>query len=345
VPLDEALRLSEDILRGLAYAHGKGIIHRDLKPANILVTSDGQAKLADFGIARPIDSNLTAAGSMLGTPNYMSPEQVKCTAVTTKSDIFAIGIVMYEMVTGTKPFAGADVSSILRNVVEKDPKLASDVNPSVPESVAKLVARMFAKAPEARIESAAAALAELQKIRASLPAGQAVDAIHAEDEVATLATPTPAPHSSASVTATERTIGLKPQLFWGTLFVLLIPLVGWGVAIHNSSDPRPTGVITSEQRNDFALKKQMLTRARGLAEQGRYDEAIQTYDEILKRYPSNVAAQDGRADAAKHLEDFRAKSTVTSKAAAKPKTTPAKSAEEEKKPSLWQRLFHRNKKK
>ncbi|HEY8713390.1 MAG TPA: serine/threonine-protein kinase, partial [Thermoanaerobaculia bacterium] len=77
LPLEESMRILEGILRGLAYAHAKGIVHRDIKPANILLTRNGEAKIADFGIARPVDSNLTAVGEMLGTPSYMSPEQVK----------------------------------------------------------------------------------------------------------------------------------------------------------------------------------------------------------------------------------------------------------------------------
>src|SRR2546428_774995 len=147
LPLDDALRIGEDILRGLAYAHAKGVIHRDIKPANILLSSEGQAKIADFGIARPVNSDLTAVGSMLGTPNYMSPEQVKCAAVTTKSDLFSVGVVLYEMLTGVKPFTASDVSSILRNVVDKDPALASEVNPEVPEPIGRFVAGLFAKKP------------------------------------------------------------------------------------------------------------------------------------------------------------------------------------------------------
>jgi len=162
LPLEEALRISEDILRGLSYAHLKGVIHRDIKPANILLSTDGQAKIADFGIARPVDSTLTAVGSMLGTPNYMSPEQVKCTDVTARSDLFSVGVVMYEMLCGVKPFSAADVSSILRNVVERVPPLASEVNKEVPEPIAQFVARLFAKAPEARIGTAMQALNELQ---------------------------------------------------------------------------------------------------------------------------------------------------------------------------------------
>ncbi|MGZ5493706.1 MAG: serine/threonine-protein kinase, partial [Thermoanaerobaculia bacterium] len=162
LPLNEALRVGEDILRGLVYAHSKGIIHRDIKPANILLTSEGQAKIADFGIARPVDSSLTAAGSMLGTPNYMSPEQVRCGDITTRSDLFSAGVVLYEMMTGLKPFTAPELTGILRNVVELTPPLASEVNTEIPESLGRFIARLFAKKPEDRIDSAATALGELQ---------------------------------------------------------------------------------------------------------------------------------------------------------------------------------------
>src|ERR1700730_8451223 len=169
LPLVDALRISEDILRGLSYAHLKGVIHRDIKPANILLSTEGQAKIADFGIARPVDSTLTAVGSMLGTPNYMSPEQVKCDDVTARSDLFSVGVVMYEMLTGVKPFSAADVSSILRNVVERVPPLASEVNKDVPEPIARFVAHLFAKAPEERFATAMEALGELHALRTGTP--------------------------------------------------------------------------------------------------------------------------------------------------------------------------------
>ena len=169
LPLDDALRIGEDILRGLAYAHGKGVIHRDIKPANILLSTDGQAKIADFGIARPVDSTLTAVGSMLGTPNYMSPEQVKCADVTARSDLFSVGVVLYEMLTGVKPFSASDVSGILRNVVDREPALANEVNADVPEPIGKFVAHLFAKEPEDRFGSAIRSVDELQALRWNAP--------------------------------------------------------------------------------------------------------------------------------------------------------------------------------
>src|ERR1700730_11145919 len=180
LPLDDALGISEDILRGLAYAHTKGFIQRDINPANILLSTEGQAKIADFGIARPVDSTLTAVGSMLGTPNYMSPEQVKCADVTARSDLFSVGVVMYEMLTGVKPFSASDVSSILRNVVERVPPMASETNPDVPPPIADFVAHLFAKAPEERFGTAAEALTELQALRRTTSPGGPFEILPAE---------------------------------------------------------------------------------------------------------------------------------------------------------------------
>ena len=345
LPVAEALRISEDILRGLAYAHSKGIIHRDLKPANILLSSEGQAKLADFGIARPVDSNLTAVGSMLGTPNYMSPEQVKCAPVTKKSDLFAIGTVIYEMLTGQKPYAGADVSAILRNVVEKVPAPANEVNASVPEPIAGFLARLFAKNPDDRIESAGLALAELQKLRSTLPP-EPVEEIAHESAITTIATG-PKLDSSPSftpATTTQRTIGIRPPVFWSVVFAVIVPFVAWAAVIRMQTDARPTGVITSQQRADFAAKKQMLANARTLLDAGKYDQSIQAYDAVLQKYPGTPAAETGRADAQKRLNMAKASGNVTAKPKSHgTKTEPPK--EPEKKPSLWQRMFHRGNKK
>ena len=343
LPLEEALRLGEDILRGLAYAHSKGIIHRDIKPANILVTSDGQAKLADFGISRPIDSNLTAVGSMLGTPNYMSPEQVKCAPVTTRSDLFSVGIVFYEMLTGVKPFAGPDVSGILRNVVEKDPTKASEINRSVPEPVAKFIARLFAKVPDNRYESAAVALAELQKLRAAVKA----ETIGEMTPAPTILTD-PNAYRSPSVAQTP----IPAPVFWAIVLALLLPLAVWGVNIRRQTSSHPTGVMTLEQQTAYAAKKQALGDARNLAALGRYDDSIRAFDAYLLRYPGSVAAQQGRADAIARREAEKPKSIITAKAprprpASKPSTAkvrqvPQKPAE---RPSLWHRIFRRNQKK
>jgi serine/threonine protein kinase len=119
LPADEVLRLGLQICDGLAQAHASNIIHRDIKPANILLTRDGIPKLTDFGLAKPTDSelNMTAAGAVLGTPNYMSPEQVSGRDIDQRSDLFSFGVVLYEMLTGSNPFAGASLGEVFNKIL------------------------------------------------------------------------------------------------------------------------------------------------------------------------------------------------------------------------------------
>lgn len=338
LPLDLSLRIIEEVLRGLSYAHTLNIIHRDIKPGNILIDGEGTAKIADFGIARPQNSSLTGAGALIGTPNYMSPEQVKCSPVTTKSDIFAVGIVMYEMLTGLKPFAGADVSSILRNVVEKNPPPASESNRNVPPAVADFVARLFKKTPEERIASAALALPEIQRLRSNMPAG----GDHAEDvtpehEVATVAT---GPRGDVT---THSPRAIPAPVFWAITATMLIALSAWSLAIYNDTDPNPEVVITTAKRAEFNAKRQQLSGARRLSAAGRYDEALKAFDAYLEKYPASPAARDDRAATAKRLESAKARSNVVSRA---PKARPAPPKVEEpkpaeKKPGWFKRIFGR----
>jgi serine/threonine protein kinase len=152
--LDVIARIAADVLRGLEGAHAKGIIHRDIKPANILITADGIAKIADFGIARPLESSMTRAGSLMGTPNYMSPEQASGKDLTPKADIFSLGVVLYESLTGTKPFMAGDLPTILNNIINQPV-------PPLPGRIGNVISRMLAKSPDER-PSASEVLAQLQ---------------------------------------------------------------------------------------------------------------------------------------------------------------------------------------
>jgi serine/threonine protein kinase len=349
LPLTEAVRISEDILRGLAYAHTKGIIHRDIKPANILLTSEGQAKIADFGIARPVDSSLTAAGSMLGTPNYMSPEQVKCADVTTRSDLFAVGVVMYEMLTGSKPFAAPELTGILRNVCELTPPLASQVNSEIPESLARFVARLFAKKPEDRIDSAATALTELQKLKQQLftPASDAVEEIAPE----AVLTPTPSKadqslhgatdrnfdDATPAVTSVRRPGEISPAVFWSVIAPLAVALVIAGSAIRMNTDDSPTTIIPAAKQAEFSAKRRALGEARALYSAGRYEESLTAYDSYLKQYPTSAVAKEERQEAMQALDASKSKSSVTARASTTPKqaATPAGPVQPK---SRWQRF-------
>ena len=347
LPLDDALRIGEDILRGLTYAHAKGVIHRDIKPANILLSGDGQAKIADFGIARPAGSTLTQVGSMLGTPNYMSPEQVKCADVTARSDLFSVGVVMYEMLTGVKPFSAPDVSGILRNVVEREPQLANEVNADVPENVARFVEKLLPKSPDARYPNALTALRELQALRGTTPtptpppeAIPITSVVPPEPEKGNETTDT---NFNADKTPSTRkpVSALPPSISYSIIGILGAGLIASIAIIHSQTDAAPRGLMTPQQQAQAISKKKALIYAQGLLNDGRYDESLQAYNDFLKVYPNSVTGQQGRDEAAKQVEAHRPKSTVTA-AAGTTKST-AEDKKQEQKPGFWQRVFHRNK--
>ena len=368
LPLAEALRVATDVLRGLGYAHGKGVIHRDIKPANILTTAEGQTKIADFGIARPLESSMTGTNSLLGTPNYMSPEQVRSTPVTPRSDLFSTGVVLYELLTGLKPFAAPELSGILYNIVHLTPARITDVNPSIPEGVAVVVERLLAKNPEARYASAADALLELEKILQATPSTPVADfhtlvpavrvpsgheattpiGASATDPNPFVETTEPAtPMFGSLVGSVENRFSVAsrpvpPLLFWGISLPLAALLVGAVTILQfESHHDQPTAIMTAQQRTDFQAKRSALNDARAFAAGGKYEDAIRRYDAILTRYPQNVPARDERAAAKRMLQkSTAANSSMTVKTSGPP---PAPNPSGKKAPSRWSRVrgfFH-----
>ncbi len=157
LPLDEAVRIANEVRQALEYAHARGIVHRDLKPGNIWLSQDGTAKLGDFGLAVALDrSRLTMEGMMVGTVAYMAPEQALGRAADARSDLYALGCVLYEMVTGRPPFLGDDTVAIVSQHINTAPVAPSWHNPEVPRALEALILRLLAKDPAERPESAAA---------------------------------------------------------------------------------------------------------------------------------------------------------------------------------------------
>jgi serine/threonine-protein kinase len=151
----EMLQISGEILDALGYAHEHGVIHRDVKPANVLVTLEGKVKIMDFGVAHLVGSELTQAEEVIGTPSYMAPEQLSKEAVDRRADIFAFGVLLYEMTTGRLPFTGNSIFAIAQAVVAEEPAPVHEVNPDVPAALSAVVARCVRKAPEQRFQTAA----------------------------------------------------------------------------------------------------------------------------------------------------------------------------------------------
>ena len=166
--LERKLDIVIEVLQGLSYAHDRGVIHRDIKPSNVRVASDGRVKIMDFGIARLQSAEATGSGSIIGTPTYMAPEQITNGAITPATDVFAVGCLLYELLTYEKPFEGESVHGVLYQVLTTDPRPLRTVAPSIPASLERVVIRAMAKAPQDRYETAKQMRATLVGIRAAL---------------------------------------------------------------------------------------------------------------------------------------------------------------------------------
>ena len=157
--IEEAVDFTRQILNAARFAHRKGIVHRDLKPQNVLIDDEGRARVADFGIARGGEnSDITATGSVMGTAQYLSPEQAQGKETTPRSDIYSIGVILYEALTGRVPFEGDSAVAVALKQVSEQPRRPSAINPNVPPALDAVVMRALAKDPEARFKDADAFL-------------------------------------------------------------------------------------------------------------------------------------------------------------------------------------------
>ncbi|MGA8295626.1 MAG: Stk1 family PASTA domain-containing Ser/Thr kinase, partial [Acidimicrobiales bacterium] len=187
IPGAQAASIASDIAKALAYAHRHGVVHRDVKPGNVLITADGQVKVTDFGIARAMgaDEQVTQTGLVMGTATYFSPEQAQGFAVDGRSDIYSLGVVLYEMVTGKPPFTGESPVSIAYQHVRERPQPPSLANPEVPAPLEAVILQAMSKSPADRYQTADAMRADLDRF----VHGQPVLAPPAPADPATVAVP------------------------------------------------------------------------------------------------------------------------------------------------------------
>jgi serine/threonine-protein kinase len=194
--LHTAVDIAAQVAEGLAFAHARGIVHRDVKPGNVMVVEGNRAKIMDFGIARVRISDVkTQTGLLLGSPKYMSPEHVFGRPVDNRSDIFSLGIVLHEMLTGVPPFTADNAPALMYQVCNAQPMPPSAMNLGVTRTLDRIVARALEKEPEARYQDAGAMGADLRACMPELASGMPGEASAVEAPVATpasLAAPTPA---------------------------------------------------------------------------------------------------------------------------------------------------------
>src|ERR671924_1134308 len=163
-PIPVAIDYTRQMLGALGFAHKHGIVHRDIKPHNVVVGPDGRLKVTDFGIARSGASQMTEAGSIIGTAQYLSPEQARGAPVSPSSDLYSVGIVLYELLTGTAPFAGETPVELAMKHLSKTPEPPSRLRPEVPRDLDFVVLRALAKSPDERYQSADEMDADLARV-------------------------------------------------------------------------------------------------------------------------------------------------------------------------------------
>jgi serine/threonine protein kinase len=252
---ERIVRLVSDVARALDYAHKQGVVHRDIKPSNILIDKNGEALLTDFGIAKLIEGSsgatqLTGSGTILGTPAYMSPEQAKAQHVDGRSDVYSLGVVLYELLTGQQPFqAETPVAVVLKHVSEPLP-LPRLVKADVPEPLERVVLKAMAKEPGQRYQTAE-------------EMGQALQAAlrEIENRAATVSVPATTQTPTQSVTnvvppPAQKKGGLGPLLIGGGAVVALLCLGGVGLAFYGLSSvgDEPTSVAVSKTPVSIGLQ-------------------------------------------------------------------------------------------
>jgi len=165
LPLETALQLTIELAEALDCAHDQGVVHRDLKPANILLTEDGHAKIADFGVAKLNLANYTLAGRAYGTPAYMSPEQLNGEAVDGRSDLFSLGVILYTVLTGYRPFQGNSALTVSFKVVNHEPVPATVLDTELPQGLDHIITRAMAKDPAERYQRGMEMVQDIQGLR------------------------------------------------------------------------------------------------------------------------------------------------------------------------------------
>src|SRR5256714_15213867 len=164
-PLNRVIRIMEQVCSALQFAHDRGVVHRDIRPANIMLGRDDSVKVTDFGTAKILQYGASQQTSAMGTPGYMSPEQIKGRGVDGRTDIFALGVVLYQMLTGKKPFIGRDIPPVLYKILNEQPAAPQTIDPSIDPGVSSTIMKALCKNPYERYQSCSELLEDLRNYR------------------------------------------------------------------------------------------------------------------------------------------------------------------------------------
>jgi serine/threonine-protein kinase len=288
LPVNEAARLAAEIAAALDYADEHGVVHRDVKPGNVLITTGGEAKVTDFGIARADDNDgLTRSGAVLGTATYLSPEQAQGKPLDGRSDVYALGVVLYEMTTGTPPFRAANPVSLAYKHVRESPRAPSSVVPGLPGALDRIVLTAMAKDRDDRYATAGDLRADLLRFERGRPliGGPVRNAAAVPTAVvATAAAPGVSPSQPAAPRRRDRR-----ALFWIVLAsVALVALIGALIAtagIGGSGSATPTAVVPTVVGQAFDSAKATLEKAGFAVAREDVDEPSQPAEQVLAQDP------------------------------------------------------------
>jgi tetratricopeptide (TPR) repeat protein/predicted Ser/Thr protein kinase len=294
LPLDDALAIAAQVAEALAVAHAHGVVHRDLKPGNVIVTPAGRPTIVDFGIAKqrvlPSEvshaatvSSVTAAHQVIGTPSYMAPEQIRHQPLDGRSDLFSLGVLLYECLTGIRPFDGASVFETLTNILHGDPPSASSRRPELTEGHDALCRRLLAKEPDDRFQSAEEVMGAIRVLSAEAPASMHRAPL--------------APSRMRRLEAAWR----RGSRWLLIVVVLIVAFATWwtGAALRSAPPEPPPEARAWYERGTEALRQGAPLRARRALE-----EAVRVFPAFALAHASLAAAStelDDEADARERL--------------------------------------------
>ncbi len=233
---DRKLQIMIDVCEGLAYAHGRDIVHRDIKPANIFITAHGQLKILDFGLARGTLSEVTQTGRIVGTPNYMAPEQIRGDEVDHRADIFAAGVVFYELLSGRKAFEGDSVATTMYKVLESHPQPVHLLDTALPPALSLVIERALAKDKTARFQTSSELLDALLQVRGSPLAARDV-----------LTPPVPLPVRGAELPGPRTSQRRRPLVIIAAVVALAIGSAVYLMTIGRSEKEKPATPVATAQ--------------------------------------------------------------------------------------------------
>ncbi len=285
--LDEITNLMAQIGNALDYAHGEGIVHRDIKPGNILIDNEGMAHIVDFGIARITTSTLTQTGMSLGTPNYMSPEQVMGKKVDHRADIFSVGAILFELLTKEKPFRGENVTNVIYKIVHENPPALRNFDINIPEGLEYVVGKALAKAPKSRYQSCQELIEDLMNYPryAGVPVAEEIEI---EEEI-------PEQRIFPEFQKEKRK---RPLLILLASMMIVVMTVVIAVFLYTRSSkqsdmPGPGGSVSGPASIDI---ENFFNAFEWHLQNKRYPEAIAELKKILAVDPQNFEAQLGIAN-------------------------------------------------